>query len=1063
MVDLKYIACFLAIPLANGFAADYLHDVKPVLKARCYACHGALKQKAGLRLDTAAMIRQGSKEGPIVISGDAPNSRLFHRISATSKDERMPPEGEALKPAQVAAIREWIANGAPAPADEKPEDDPSNHWAYQPIQKPEVLSNGKRSPVDAFLSAKHKALGLKPQPRADKSLLLRRVHLNLTGLAPTQAELRSFLDDRSPDAYEKVVGALLKSRHYGERWGRHWMDVWRYSDWYGLGAQLRTSQKHMWHWRDWIIDSLNDDKGYDRMVLEMIAGDELDPKNPEVVAGTGYLARNYYLFNRTTWLDNTIEHTSKAFLAMTMNCAKCHDHKYDPLEHEDYYKMRAIFEPHQVRLDAISGQLDFEKDGLPRAFDDHVDAPTYVHLKGNEKDADKSRKILPGLPKLFGPDVYKLKPIELPRGAFAPGSRTEVRETAVKTVEAKIAAARKKVESAGKALAKVKTQNNTEATAISERVERKQSGFKDDFSKRRDDTWKIEGAGWEYRDGALHQTTSGRSNNLRSKKPHPRDFYAKFEYTTTGGATYRSIGIRFDAVNGGKDHNMVYTSAHAPGSKVQVSHGKNGQSSYPSNGRVGRKIEIGHRYSLELRVRDHLLNISLDGEFQLAYALPNRDPNGVIELTAFDATAIFHSLEVSELDPTEKLIPAGGKSSGRKVVTKEDAVRQLKLVEMELKAAEAELSALKARIKADDSRFEATDAKPVEELAKKAAAEEARYNVVNLEWQAESKKGNATEFKKIEVQLKSARNKLKSPGAKYTLLAGSKKGLETPAHKFGDYEEVFSRISTGRRLALANWIIGDRNPLTARVAVNHIWMRHFGTPLVESVFDFGLRAKKPIHSDLLDWLAADFMEHGWSMKHLHLVIVTSEAYQRTSSTLAADTSTVQHDSDNAYYWRMAPRRMESQIVRDNLLHIAGTLDREFGGPAIDAKKRSTRRSIYFRHGRDDVNQFVSMFDDADFLQCYRRFESVVPQQALALANSALSLESAAKMAERISGKTAEEIIIEAFEMILSRRPDHYEIAECEAFLQGLEQASNKDRNVRLVHALLNHNDFVTIR
>ncbi len=508
---------------------------------------------------------------------------------------------------------------------------------------------------------------------------------------------------------------------------------------------------------------------------------------------------------------------------------------------------------------------------------------------------------------------------------------------------------------------------------------------------------------------------------------------------------------------------MVYTSAHGPGPKVQVSHGKNGQSSYPPNGRIGRKIEIGHRYTLGLKVRDHLLNISLDGEFLLAYALPNRHANGFIELTAFDATAIFHSLEVSELDPGEKLIPAGGKSSGKKVVTKDDAKRQLELANLELKAAEAELSALNARIEADDSRFSASDEKPVDELATKAATAEALATVLQLEWQVESKKDNATEVKKLEGQLKAARSRMKSPGTKYTPLAGSKKGLETPQHKFGDYEEIFSRTSTGRRLALANWMVGNRNPLTARVAVNHIWLRHFGTPLVESVFDFGLRAKKPLHADLLDWLAAEFMEHGWSMKHLHLTIVTSDAYQRTSSTLDADSATVERDAANKYYWRMIPRRMESQIVRDNLLHIAGTLARELGGPAVDSQKRSTRRSIYFRHGRDDVNQFVSMFDDADFLQCYRRFESVVPQQALALANSALSLESAAKIAERLNGKTKEDAVIAAFEMILSRRPDHYEIAECESFLRKLEKAGSKDLNTRLVHALLNHNDCVTIR
>ena len=195
------------------------------------------------------------------------------------------------------------------------------------------------------------------------------------------------------------------------------MDVWRYSDWYGLGKQLRNSQKHLWHWRDWIIKSLNDDKGYDRMIVEMLAGDEAAPDNVESITGTGFLARNYYLFNRTTWLDSTIEHTSKAFLGLTVNCAKCHDHKYDPITQLDYYRLRAIFEPHQVRLDPVPGESDFEKGGLPRVFDDDIHASTYLHVRGDPKSPDKSNPIAPGVPSMLSSFEHQIKSISLPRTA----------------------------------------------------------------------------------------------------------------------------------------------------------------------------------------------------------------------------------------------------------------------------------------------------------------------------------------------------------------------------------------------------------------------------------------------------------------------------------------------------------------------------------------------------------------------------------------------------------------------------------------------------------------------
>ncbi|MEZ5430370.1 MAG: DUF1549 domain-containing protein [Verrucomicrobiales bacterium] len=298
--------------------------------------------------------------------------------------------------------------------------------------------------MDAFLGAKQSGHSLKVQPEAERSILIRRASLDLTGLPPTEAQLTS----QAP--FEETVDRLLESPQYGERWGRHWMDVWRYSDWYGLGAQLRNSQKHLWHWRDWIVQSLNTDKGYDRMVEEMLAGDEIAPDDIDSVTGTGFLARNYYLFNRTTWLDDTIEHTAKAFLGLTMNCAKCHDHKYDPISQVDYYRFRAIFEPHQIRLDEIPGETDFEKDGLPRAYDDQPGAETFLHVRGDPAHPDKETKITPGVPAILAGFETPPRPVELPLSAWAPGARDFVRRDLLRAAETRLADAEQALKKHGR-------------------------------------------------------------------------------------------------------------------------------------------------------------------------------------------------------------------------------------------------------------------------------------------------------------------------------------------------------------------------------------------------------------------------------------------------------------------------------------------------------------------------------------------------------------------------------------------------------------------------------------
>ncbi|QDV23312.1 PSD1 and planctomycete cytochrome C domain-containing protein [Aureliella helgolandensis] len=1045
-------------PHSEEEAVDYLRDIKTLLAEKCYSCHGVLKQEGGLRLDTRDLMLEAS-----VLDLDDPNaSVLLERVTA-SDDSRMPPpdEGTAVDATGVQLLQQWMAQGAQAPKEIPPES-PMEHWAFQPIAVPTMAAATSVNPVDALLEAKHEPLHLQPTELAPRSLRLRRLYLDLIGLPPTLAQLQ---DDRP---WNVIVEELLNNPQHGERWARHWMDVWRYSDDYGLGAQLRNSQKHLWHWRDWIITSLNEDKGYDRMVLEMLAGDELEPDNPEVVSGTGFLARNYYLFNRTTWLDETIEHTSKAFLGLTLNCAKCHDHKYDPLTHVDYYRFRAIFEPHQVRLDPVPGETDLAKNGLPRVFDDHLTEPTFLHLRGNPADPDPDTEITPGVPAILASFERDIEPVNLPRVAFEPGTREYV-------VRDRIAVAEAAVQAAAKACDTAKAQW-TATQAGTSPVASPSIQFSDSFDALNPQAWELSGPSWEYHDGQLLQSQADRDTHFAVLQPPlPENFELTCRYTTTGGSTYKSVIFRFDENEDRSTYNAVYTSAHEPSPKLQITFCRNGKQTYPAQGQLARPIEVGQEYHLRFAVHGSLVNVWIDDEFQLAFELPGRLPGGKLSLSGFDATVAFNELEVKELGRDTVLIPAGAQTP----LSLEAAQREWDIAEARLEANQAAGATLQAHLElllarqANQGVEEALNLT----IVRQASEDLAKAELALLEADPnDSKLAKSTHERLAKAQATLAEAKLGN--GTFTPLRSSLKALETPEHTEADYSAVYPSTSTGRRLALARWIVAPENPLTARVAVNHIWMRHFGEPLVESVFDFGLRAPQPMQADVLDYLAHELVSSGWSMKHVHRILVTSQAYQRSSSSVSADANTVATDLNNAYYWRMNTRRMESQVVRDSMLALSGRLDRTMGGPSLATDGKSLRRSLYYLHSRDEQDAFLGTFDDADLLGCYRRNESVVPQQALALANSGLAFESANQIAERLyhdSQISKREFVELAFEQLLARPANPEEVAACQQFMDQISewqlaseppiaaQEISARAQARLVHVLLNHNDFISIR
>ncbi|MHB1081952.1 MAG: DUF1553 domain-containing protein [Prosthecobacter sp.] len=328
-------SAFLAVLGAYAFvlpvmAADYVKDIKPLLKERCISCHGTVKQKGDLRLDAGALIQKEVHHD------------LIERIASTDEDERMPPEGKRLSAEQIELLRQWIADGAPFPKDEVIPKKPSEHWSFQPVQSPPLPASAFDHPIDAFVFSKREAA-----PQANPLALLRRVHLDLTGLPPTIQEQGRFAKSGDLNA---VIDDLLTRPEYGERWARHWLDVVRYAD--SNGYERDAEKPFVWRYRDYVIESLNQNKPFDRFVLEQLAGDELPDRSLASVIATGFLRLGHWddepadpAADRYDQLDDIVSTTGQAFLGLTIGCARCHDHKFEPLATRDYYSLVAVFNP----------------------------------------------------------------------------------------------------------------------------------------------------------------------------------------------------------------------------------------------------------------------------------------------------------------------------------------------------------------------------------------------------------------------------------------------------------------------------------------------------------------------------------------------------------------------------------------------------------------------------------------------------------------------------------------------------------------------------------------------
>jgi hypothetical protein len=963
--------------------------IRPLLLEKCVGCHGEKKQKGDLRLDSLAGMLKGGESGPAVVPGKPEQSLL---VTAVRHNEslKMPPK-EKLPAADIAALAAWVKAGAVWP-DAKPvvpepvkpaavrafTDAEKAFWAFQPVRKPAVPSSEFRVPsdIDAFLMAKRKEKGLTASPEADKRTLIRRLTFDLTGLPPTAAEVEAFEKDDSPEAWDKLVDRLLASSAYGEKWGRRWLDVARYADSNGMDENL--AHGNAWRYRDYVIRSFNADKPYNQFVKEQIAGDLLPGGTPEeradrvtatgfLVTGPKMLAEDDPMKMRMDIIDEQVDTLGQAFLGLTLGCARCHDHKFDPITQADYYAMAGMFySTKSMRSYGVVAQWHERAIGSAES-------------------------------------VAKLAEFDKKRAAAS---------EAVKKPEKQLRDA-------------VKTRLDAERKQTSVYAE---VGLQ--LARRRDALILVvaDPSKEEVKGGVLLEAEDYTRGNAQKLK----DGY---------GA---GIGV---IINGGKLPNVAEYDIDVPSDGTyQIALRYAAQASRPTVLSVGGKVVRADAAG------EATGSWNPDGQKWFAEVLvPLTQGKTTIRLECAGPFPHFDKLA---------LLPLSKEQTATVGPTAEEVAKEKKLllplVRAWAKTAEKWKDKLPsadelAKIVADangpfksspelDSAVDATLAAEVKKAKDELAAVEKAKPAVDEAMAVE----DDAETQNLRIHLRGSHLTLgaDAPRRFPTIVAGEK---QTP-------------ITNGSgRLELAEWVASPTNPLTARVMANRVWLGHFGTGLVRTPDNFGRLGERPTHPELLEYLASEFVASGWSVKHLHRLIVKSTAY-RMSTEFNADK--FKADPENRSYWRFNRRRLDVEELRDGMLAVAAILDRKAGGTLLATNNRAyvnttggrgaidftaPRRSVYLpviRSGLFDVFQ-ANDFPDPSTTSGMRP-QTTVPAQALFHLNSFVADQSAEAFATSLLGVKGDDAgrIAEAYRRVYARPPTTLETERVLKFLAASDVSTD---------------------
>lgn len=992
LLSLTILIPAFAFPVGAAEPVDFATDVAPLLEQRCVRCHSSEKPKGGLSLSSHTALLKGGESGAAIVAGKPDESLLIEMV--TGAKPQMPAEGVPLTKTEVDRLRAWVAAGAVWPNGltlKERQADGRNWWAFQSVARPtvpKIQAEAKaRNEIDRFVLAKLESQELTLSPEADRHTLIRRLTFDLLGLPPTPAEITAFEQDQQPNAYERLVDRLLDSPHYGERWARHWLDVAHYADTHGFERDQRRD--NAWRYRDWVIRALNADRPYDQFLRDQLAGDILHPDDPDAVIASGFLAAGPWDFvgqaetpspvlkrlARADDLDDMVTQVMTATCGVTVNCARCHDHKLDPISQREYYGLWAVFagvkrgdrdvsaaEVRELaaRKQTMNAELQQIRTEVARRNGQHRDLADIV----GGGDGLGTGKLGDGIDPVTG------NPQSARRG-FLEGAQPNVfSRSTVKFVDGVVI-----------------PDLSPDGTQISS------TGLKIMKPPR------TSGQVWDaIRFGPVNSQFSTTLDGV--------------DYAV-GGHTLLSLhanaAITFDLA--------ALREAGAPADmKFTATAGYFGQT--PRNGAS--------------------LHVYVDGVSKFDRRNLGRDDGGVAVEVALPASTRFLTLMSTD----------GGNGIGHD---------QICFADPWLIAAQAPSQSDEDQ--AEIARLQQRRAELEKQLASLPAPQKV-YGVI------------AEQPPPIKVLNRGDPEQSRDEVAPMTLscVGGLPPELGTTQSSDGN-----------RRRAFADWVTSPANPLTRRVIVNRLWHYHFGTGLVETPSDFGLGGSLPSHPELLDWLAEELQARHWSLKSIHRLICQSATYRQQSivARTHADkfATRAQHiDAGNRLLWRMNPRRLDAESLRDATLSISGKLNKSMFGPGYrDFEYQEEyapvyryitpdspdlwRRSIYRFVVRTTTHQFLTTLDcpsPANLVPV--RNTTTTALQSLALLNNDFMLRQSGYFAERLTNDepfNMSQRISHAFLLAFGRSPSTDELAAAESLVKsrGLQQ---------FCRMLLNANEFVYI-
>ena len=1113
--------------------------VRSLLASRCGKCHDDATAKGGLSLASAAGLLAGGDSGPAIVPGKPEESLLLAAVGYADDRVQMPPDGK-LSAAEIKSLSEWVMQGAPWPAAGAPAGAPvaraaprritdadRAHWAFQPVHDeapPEVADEAwPRGAIDRFILARLEAAGLPPVEPADKRTLLRRVTFDLTGLPPTPEEMEDFLADESPEAFETVIERLLASPQYGERWGRHWLDVVRYADARDL-IQLppESDFREAWRYRDWVVDAFNRDLPYTDFLSRQIAGDLLQPDDPgridaEALVATGFLAIADFVPGDVDkermiadCVNDQIDVVGRTFLGLSLACARCHDHKFDPVSTDDYHALAGIFlstrtipgpvkgntplirvpllpaaevaaieaqaRADQARLEELAGVLGRARDREHRlSLETRIVAESARYalaawdLRQLPTEAPPTLASLAAARQLddavLARFVSLLAAAPAPLGDLAKATDRDSAVRIVATLAEQLAAGAARREGA------------RTATAAEARTTELVRFTADDPAIDVDPAGRV--IAWPDRDG------------LADDALPVADTAAPLVCQAMIGGRERPM-LRFDG-------RAILAAAHeVPGVGSLTALFRAADDAQPGQRLVGwEDAAVGHHGVGLIAARSGALHAILrkgGANGDVVVAAPATPPEFQLVTLAWgpggtklyrNGDLVGSSMTIDSVSTAAdiKSIRIGGAGSGAGPSFRGD-LAELRITAGPLDDAsrirvEAEIS---GRWLHDGPAVAAAPADPLFDLLAgssgpfwRPAAErdawlgdDARARIRSLVAEQEALRQKPP----VEIPRGVVVQDGGVPGTRHEGFQDAAVFIRgNPANRGHVVPRGFPRVlvageptpigpGSGRR-ELAAWLSSPSHPLTARVMVNRLWQHHFGAGIVPVEGGFGLRGEPPSHPGLLDHLASRFIESGWSVKAMHRLMMRSSTYRQGSR---ADATTLAADPGNRLLGRMPRQRLEAEAIRDACLAVSGRLETTPGGPAF-SELMTPRRSLYLMATRTGAKTtgFGALFDGADCGAIVEaRKASTVAPQALFLLNDPFVLDLADALASRVAIERPEGDLQSRLErlhaLLFGRLPTDEERTLAGQFLAE----SGSDGWARLCHLLLCSNEFIHV-